>query len=153
MVTGTSSRPGSNARTPIWPQPAFGHQGDGPLHQSPAPGRIVVQRVDGIAAHPQTLAQVAAQFGKHGFAVGLVEELVVELVEALGLDLGGHAHAVVDEAELARCTGCYLDTPLADGLRHLRISIAAGTTQLGGLSLSAQTDRRVRWDLYLAPMP
>ena len=58
-----------------------------------------------------------------------------------------------DEAELARCTDCYLDQPLADGLRRLRVSLAAGTTRLGGLSLWAQTDRRIRWDLYLAPRP
>lgn len=57
--------------------------------------------------------------------------------------------AAHDEADLARCTDCYLDTQLAGGLRRLRVSLAPGSTRLGGLVLSSQTGRRIRWDLYL----
>lgn len=56
-----------------------------------------------------------------------------------------------DETELLTCNGCFRIDPLAGGVTRLRVSAPAGTVTAGGLSLTSGTDRRIRWDLYLAP--
>ncbi|MBN2492986.1 MAG: glycoside hydrolase family 31 protein [Deltaproteobacteria bacterium] len=55
------------------------------------------------------------------------------------------------EQELADCDGCYLIETLSERLGRLRVSAAAGTLSAGGLVLEASGERRIRWDLYLAP--
>lgn len=57
----------------------------------------------------------------------------------------------MDEAELAACVGCWLRETLAGGVERVRISAPAGAITAGGLSLTATSARRIRWDLYLTP--
>jgi alpha-glucosidase len=59
--------------------------------------------------------------------------------------------AEVDAAALATCTACWRSDDLAAG-RRIRISAEPGQSVVaGGLTLTATTDRRVRWDLVIAP--
>ncbi len=60
--------------------------------------------------------------------------------------------AAADEAELATCVGCYRADEAGAGLRRVRISLAAGAGPVaaGGLTLMADSARRLRWDLHLA---
>lgn len=119
---------------------------------SAAPAGIDVIGPKEVADVYDVVGLLSPATGRATFTLADGGRLEASLSGSGSVDLAA-LRAARDEAELALCTGCYLDTPLADGLRRLRISLAAGTTRLGGLSLSAQTDRRVRWDLYLAPMP
>jgi hypothetical protein len=54
-----------------------------------------------------------------------------------------------DEAELSTCAGCYKVDDLAANLTRVRISVPDGDTTAGGLTLSSNAGRRIRWDLYL----
>jgi len=56
---------------------------------------------------------------------------------------------VASESELATCTGCYQRTQLAPNLERVRVSASSGQVAAGGLTLTAATSRRIRWDLYL----
>jgi alpha-glucosidase (family GH31 glycosyl hydrolase) len=60
----------------------------------------------------------------------------------------GYAPAA-SEADLAGCLGCYLVTPVADKLRRVRVTSPAASVTAGGLTLSAESSRLIRWDLYL----
>ena len=53
------------------------------------------------------------------------------------------------EEELIDCAGCWSRQELDGGLSRVRISARAGAVSAGGLELTAEVDRRVRWDLYL----
>jgi alpha-D-xyloside xylohydrolase len=53
-----------------------------------------------------------------------------------------------DASELARCDGCYRLERLADGLVRFRASARSPSIEAGGLALSGQSRRRIRWDIY-----
>jgi alpha-glucosidase (family GH31 glycosyl hydrolase) len=69
-----------------------------------------------------------------------------------GIFTPGGLVAAGDEAALATCRGCYLETRPGPDLRRVRVSLAAGVNRLeaGGLRLVNDTGQRLRWDLYLA---
>ncbi len=52
--------------------------------------------------------------------------------------------------DLATCTACYRTTALADGVTRVQISVT-GAVDAGGLHLESTSNRRIRWDLFLAP--
>jgi len=54
-----------------------------------------------------------------------------------------------DESELYSCGACYRVDALDGGVTRVRISEASGNATAGGLVLSADVGRRIRWDLYL----
>ncbi len=58
--------------------------------------------------------------------------------------------AVTTDADLATCDGCYRTTALPDGVLRVQIS-ATGDVTAGGLRLVSTSQRRIRWDVYLAP--
>ncbi len=62
----------------------------------------------------------------------------------------GDLTLVGDESELSSCTACYL-VEEHDGVSRVRISANEGTVQAGGLTLTSNGERRIRWDLYLVP--
>lgn len=58
---------------------------------------------------------------------------------------------VATDEEIATCSGCYRRTTIRAGLARVQISAADGTATAGGISVSsANTGRRVRWDVYVA---
>ena len=62
--------------------------------------------------------------------------------------------AASDAAALASCDGCYRIEELPGGVVRLRASARSGSIAAGGLALSGQSRRRIRWDIYLpAPAP
>ena len=54
------------------------------------------------------------------------------------------------EAELSTCDGCYLVEDLGGGLSRIRISSTVTSLTGGGLDLTQDVGRTVRWDLYLS---
>jgi alpha-glucosidase (family GH31 glycosyl hydrolase) len=55
-----------------------------------------------------------------------------------------------DEASLSVCVpGCYLVDTVSADLDRVRISHEGGSVEGGGLIVTADVDRRVRWDLYI----
>jgi alpha-glucosidase (family GH31 glycosyl hydrolase) len=94
-------------------------------------------------------AKVGATYDVVGL-VGASRAATLSLYDGTRLDVswqGGFAAPALPvaatEAELATCAACWLK----DGQR-VRIS-ASGSVQAGGLLLSAQGARRIRWDLFL----
>jgi len=55
----------------------------------------------------------------------------------------------LNEDELSDCLGCYLTEQIDSGLTRVRITSPGGAVNGGGLALTAQVGRTVRWDLYL----
>jgi alpha-glucosidase (family GH31 glycosyl hydrolase) len=56
-----------------------------------------------------------------------------------------------DEPELSTCDSCYLVTELAGGLRRVRVTTSATTVTAGGVTFTASSERRIRFDVYVAP--
>ena len=61
----------------------------------------------------------------------------------------GSLTPAADERALATCDGCFLQQSLGAGLSRVRVSARPGTIAAGGLTLTSQSSRRVRWDLFL----
>ena len=54
-----------------------------------------------------------------------------------------------DSAALASCDGCYRLDELPGGVVRLRASSRLASIAAGGLTLSGQSRRRIRWDIYV----
>lgn len=113
---------------------------------SGAPAGVDVIGPREVADVYDAVALISKRVGRANFTFANGNQLVASYTG--GLDLSS-LRAARDEADLATCIGCYKDTPLADGLRRLQVSLSDGGVKLGGLTLLSKTGRRIRWDLYL----
>ena len=75
-----------------------------------------------------------------------LEDLSVEL---LGEQAVSDLTLVTEEAELEWCEDCYLVEESNDGLKRLRVSTRRPLVELEGVALSAEANRRIRWDVFI----
>lgn len=140
---------------------------DAPLHKLPLllrDGQLVPmldERIDTLAEedHPEVVGPgdvadvldvvglLSTRAGQAGFA--LYDGGSLQATWRGGLAAPAGLSEASSEQELADCAGCWLSQQLGGGLSRMRVSAPAGSLSAGGLQLTAESARRIRWDLYL----